>query len=245
MKNIPPFILVVLAVTASAQEKDSFYLLDAGWHPTPNRDSAKYFIRIKELADTSWQWDYYNMTGPLMRSEQFRDKGGQLQEGTSYYYDHTGRLDSTMQFRGGRKNGDARKYAIGDSLITKYKYVYKDDSLIEFVDVAKQNPEEGYTVVDEESEYPGGAQQWLRYLNKHLKYPDRAVNANIQGDVSVLFVVDLEGNVIKPVIARSVEYSLDDESLQIVQQSGKWSPAVMQGKNVRSYKLQPIVFRLQ
>ena len=100
-------------------------------------------------------------------------------------------------------------------------------------------------MVDEESEYPGGAQQWLRYLNKHLKYPDRALNGNIQGDVSVLFIVDLEGNVINPVIARSVEYSLDDESLQIVLQSGKWSPAVMRGKKVKSYKLQPIFFKLQ
>lgn len=244
MKIIPLFLLVAIAGSASGQQEDAFYQLDAAWKPTPNKDSAKYFIRLKEVSPTCWQWDYYNMTGPLMRTEQYRDKDGKVMEGTSYYYDHTGRLDSTAQYSGGKLNGDAWKYAISDSLITKYKYVYKDDSLVDFVDVAKSSGGKPDSVA-EESEYPGGVQQWLRYLNKHLKYPDRAVNWEIQGNVDVLFIVDVDGTVIRPVIARSVEFSLDEESLQIILASGKWTPAVKDGRKVKSFKLQPIIFRLQ
>lgn len=243
MKIIPLFFLVTLAASAHAQQKDAFYLLDAGWNATSNKDSVKYFIRVKALSDTCWQWDYYNVSGPLMRSEQYRDKAGNLQEGTAYYYDHTGRLDSTTQYRGGKKNGDAYKYT-GDSMRMRCKYVYRDDSLVDFVD-AGNPPSEKLDSVEEESEYPGGSKQWLRYLNKNLKYPDRAVNGNIQGDVRVAFVVDKDGSILRPFIAHSVEFSLDEESLRIVSQSGKWTPAVQFGKKVKSYKIQPVAFRLQ
>jgi protein TonB len=245
MKIIPLFFLLCLAIPARSQQKDAFYMLDADWKPTPNKDSARYFIRVKEISDTCWQWDYYNLIGPLMRSEQYRDKDANDQHGVSYYYDHTGRLDSTTRFRHGKKNGDSYKYT-GDSLRMKFKYVYQDDSLIEFVDVQGQRKgPQKVDSVEQESEYPGGISKWMRYLNKNLKYPDRAINAEVQGDVRVLFIVDKDGMVVQPIIGHSVEYSLDDEALRIIGQSGSWTPAVQFGRHVKSYKLQPVYFRLK
>jgi len=52
-----------------------------------------------------------------------------------------------------------------------------------------------FTKVEIESEYPGGASAWLRYLNKNFRYPDEAQNNEIQGTVVVQFIVDKEGNV--------------------------------------------------
>src|ERR1700733_12363234 len=121
MKIIPLFFLLSLAIPARSQQKDVFYQLDVNWKPTSNKDSARYFIRVKEINDSCWQWDYYNWVGPLMRSEQYLDKDGNDLHGVSYYYDHTGRLDSTTRFRHGKKNGDSYKYT-GDSLVMIFKY---------------------------------------------------------------------------------------------------------------------------
>jgi len=148
-------------------------------------------------------------------------------------------------FRRGKKNGDFLKLS-GDSLTVKMKYVYRDDSLVEVIDVSKEKKDSSVTYKDEkESEFPGGAGKWMRYIGKNIQYPDRAFKANIEGNVRVAFIVDKEGRVEEPFIARSVEYSLDEESLRIIQGSGKWTPAFQNGKLVKSYKIQPVNFRLK
>ena len=57
--------------------------------------------------------------------------------------------------------------------------------------------------------------------------------------------MDTEGNIVNPEISKSVEYSLDEETLRIIQKSGKWAPAVQDQKKVRSYKMQPVIFKLK
>jgi protein TonB len=101
-----------------------------------------------------------------------------------------------------------------------------------------------FTKVEIESEYPGGPAAWARYLNKSLHYPDEAVNNEIQGDVVVQFIVDKEGNV-SDVEAVSGPNELRDEAVRVIKKSGKWTPAVQNGRQVKSYKKQPIKFRLE
>jgi periplasmic protein TonB len=103
-----------------------------------------------------------------------------------------------------------------------------------------------FTKVEIESEFPGGAGAWLRYLNKNLRYPDDAVNNEIQGTVIVQFIVDKEGNVsdVTP-ISGPDNGGLREEAVRVIKKSGKWTPAVQNGRQVKSYKKQPIVFKLE
>jgi protein TonB len=103
-----------------------------------------------------------------------------------------------------------------------------------------------FTKVEIESEFPGGAAAWLRYLNKNLRYPDDAVNNEIQGTVIVQFIVDKEGNVsdVTP-ISGPDNGGLREEAVRVIKKSGKWTPAVQNGRQVKSYKKQPIVFKLE
>ena len=103
-----------------------------------------------------------------------------------------------------------------------------------------------FTKVEIESEFPGGAGAWLRYLNKNLRYPDDAVNNEIQGTVIVQFIVDKEGNVsdVTP-ISGPDNGGLREEAVRVIKRSGKWTPAVQNGRQVKSYKKQPIVFKLE
>ncbi|GAO41470.1 energy transducer TonB [Flavihumibacter petaseus] len=101
-----------------------------------------------------------------------------------------------------------------------------------------------FTKVEIESEYPGGASAWQRYLNKSLRYPQEAIDQEIQGTVVVQFIVDKEGNV-SDVEAVSGPKELHDEAVRVIKKSGKWTPAVQNGRQVKSYKKQPITFRLE
>jgi protein TonB len=102
-----------------------------------------------------------------------------------------------------------------------------------------------FTKVEIESDYPGGAGAWARYLNKTLHYPDEAVNNEIQGQVIVQFIVDKEGNVSNvEAISGPTDGGLRDEAVRVIKKSGKWTPAVQNGRQVKSYKKQPIQFKL-
>ena len=101
-----------------------------------------------------------------------------------------------------------------------------------------------FTKVEIESEYPGGAAAWQRYLNRSLRYPQEAIDNEVQGPVVVQFIVDKEGTV-SDVEAISGPQELRAEAVRVIKKSGKWTPAVQNGRQVKSYKKQPIVFRLE
>jgi protein TonB len=131
----------------------------------------------------------------------------------------------------------------------------KDEGLAAPVDQGKgvveapKKDEEDYdktfTKVEIESSYPGGVDQWARYLGKTLHYPDEAINNEIQGTVVVQFIVDKEGNVSDvQAVSGPTDGGLRDEAVRVIKKSGKWNPAVQNGRQVKSYKKQPVVFKL-
>jgi protein TonB len=103
--------------------------------------------------------------------------------------------------------------------------------------------ERTFIKVEKESEYPGGIPAWLRFLHKNLNYPQVAQDNEIQGTVVVRFIVDKEGNV-SDVEAISGPTELRDEAVRVIKKSGKWTPAVQNGRQVKSYKSQPITFQI-
>ena len=100
-----------------------------------------------------------------------------------------------------------------------------------------------YAKVEVESTYPGGIQGWRNFLNEHLTYPKKAQKKKIEGTVVVQFIVDKDGTV-SDIEAISGPDELKEVSTQAIKESGKWIPARQNGRAVKSYKKQPITFRL-
>jgi protein TonB len=110
----------------------------------------------------------------------------------------------------------------------------------------KRDEDDGNTIftkVEIESEYPGGMPAWQRFLNRNLRYPQDAIDQGVEGFVTVQFIVDKEGNV-SNVEAVSGPTELRAEAIRVIKKSGKWTPAIQNGNPVKSYKKQPIGFRL-
>jgi TonB family protein len=95
-----------------------------------------------------------------------------------------------------------------------------------------------------DAEYKGGVSAWLQFLNTNCKYPEEAVNGEISGTVKVRFVVEKDGSV-SNVEALSGPEILRKEAIRVVSASKQWEPSSLNGHKVRSYKIQPIVFRLE
>jgi protein TonB len=107
----------------------------------------------------------------------------------------------------------------------------------------ENNYDKIFTKVEIESQYPGGAAAWLRFLNKNLRYPDDALNNNIQGTVMVQFIVDKLGDVSDvEIVSGPDQGGLREEAIRVIKRSGQWLPAIQNGAKVKSYKRQPVIF---
>jgi protein TonB len=105
--------------------------------------------------------------------------------------------------------------------------------------------EKTFLKVEIESEYPGGPAAWKRYLNKNFHYPEEGISNEIQGVVTVLFIVDKVGNVSDVQAVSGPEGGgLREEAIRVIRKSGAWIPAEQNGRKVKSYKKQDVVFKL-
>jgi protein TonB len=88
-------------------------------------------------------------------------------------------------------------------------------------------------------------QQISSHIMKNLVYPASASKANIQGRVTVMFVIDREGNVTK-VKARGPHggSALEEEAIRIVKLLPQFKPGIQRGKPVNVSFALPIRFKL-
>ncbi|MEJ7737511.1 MAG: energy transducer TonB [Chitinophagaceae bacterium] len=97
---------------------------------------------------------------------------------------------------------------------------------------------------DTQSSYPGGAPAWSMHLMKNLRYPSDAWNKKISGQVMVSFTVNEKGR-LRDLKAISGADELKAEAIRVIASSGRWTPAMLNGKPVTSQRQQAIKFVLE
>jgi protein TonB len=101
-----------------------------------------------------------------------------------------------------------------------------------------------YEVIDELPQFPGGQQALMTYLSANIQYPFWAQRYNMQGQVTIQFIVNADGSLTNCRIIKGAGVYLDNEALRVVRSMPKWTPAKKKGKSIRSRCVIPVVFRL-
>lgn len=99
--------------------------------------------------------------------------------------------------------------------------------------------------VEEMPEFPGGKQALLKFINESVRYPDEAVNNNLEGRVVVRFVVSADGTVTKTEVLRGVHPVLDTEALRVISLMPRWKPGRQNGNPVPVWFSVPVKFELK
>jgi len=95
-------------------------------------------------------------------------------------------------------------------------------------------------------EFPGGQKALMEFLAKKIQYPTIVQGDMCTGRTIVQFIVDKEGNIVKPKVVRGVDPYLDKEALRVINQMPKWKPGELEdGTKVAVYFTVPVMFRLQ
>jgi len=113
--------------------------------------------------------------------------------------------------------------------------------------VVEEKPEEVFTFVEEEAEFPGGAKAMMQFLSQHVVYPDEAVEQQIQGKVYVKFVVEKDGRVSNVSVSKGMAAcpKCNDNAAKAVRDMPNFKPGKNGGKAVRSYFQVPVSFVLE
>jgi periplasmic protein TonB len=256
-KGLLLLVCTIPALVAMSQRprkpREYFYLFDANWKNVTEVEKSKYLLRTLNYADTTWYMETYQTFGPLISAEYFQDKEGKVPHGKGTYYSSKGIKDSVINYSHGHRNGSSYFYTLSDK--RTIERTFRNDTLVAEVDLRTKDSIDqlqgrldttrpaSFTKVEEESEFPGSVKEWIKYLQRNMRYPKRALAKGVQGTVVIQFVIDKRGAVQSAEVYRSVEYSIDQEALRLIQESPLWIPAVQNGSRVKSYKRQPITFK--
>ena len=104
--------------------------------------------------------------------------------------------------------------------------------------------DKAFKKVEIESKFPGGERAWINFLQENLTYPKKAVRKKVQGTVVLQFIVDRDGTV-SDIEAISGPEELQQGAIDVLKKTPNWIPATQGGRKVKSYKKQPIVFRIE
>jgi protein TonB len=106
------------------------------------------------------------------------------------------------------------------------------------------NRDSVYVYVEKMPEFPGGNAAFIHYLSVNLNYPATAVENQIQGKVTVEFVVRKDGSITDAKVIGSLGSSFDEEALRVVKAMPNWIPGTHNGKAVSVYYKAPVKFTL-
>lgn len=101
-----------------------------------------------------------------------------------------------------------------------------------------------FTKVETEAAYPGGNDAWVKFLTKNLDTDIAAKNGAPAGYYSVIikFVVSRTGELTTITSETKTGYGTEAEVIRVIEKSGKWQPALQNGRTVNAYRRQPVTF---
>lgn len=128
------------------------------------------------------------------------------------------------------------------------------NSGVEIMDYIESAPEEEtveeeaipFQLVEEKPSFNGGdANEFSKWVNSKLVYPEIAKENGVQGKVTLQFTVNADGTVSNVKVLRGVDSSLDKEAVRVVSSSPKWKPGKQRDRAVKVTYTFPVIFQLR
>lgn len=129
--------------------------------------------------------------------------------------------------------------------IDKADNVTKDDRRAKARNETVKEEAISYQLVEKKPTFNGGdANEFSKWVNSKLVYPEDAKENGVQGRVVLEFLVDTDGSVSNVKVVRGADESLNKEAVRVVSSSPKWKPGMQNDRAVRVIYTFPVVFQL-
>lgn len=103
-----------------------------------------------------------------------------------------------------------------------------------------------FQLIEKKPSFNGGdANEFSKWVNSQLKYPEQAKKDGAQGRVTLQFTVGADGVVRDVRVLRGVREDLDTEAVRVISASPKWEPGRQGGEAVAVTYTYPVIFQLR
>lgn len=103
-----------------------------------------------------------------------------------------------------------------------------------------------FQLVEQKPSFNGGdANEFSKWVNSRLVYPEIAKENGVQGRVTLQFTVEPDGRVTNVKVLRGVDPALDAEAVRVVKSSPKWKPGRQRDRAVKVTYTFPVIFQLR
>jgi TonB family protein len=125
-----------------------------------------------------------------------------------------------------------------------FKSLYHQGDVVSSDAFDRPGADSAFTKVDVVPGFPGGLEEFAKFLGHNTRYPVDARQQGIQGKVTISFIVETDGTLTNLKISKGVDKIIDDEALIVMKLSPPWNPGLVNGKPVRVSFSVPITFAL-
>ncbi|MFC3198664.1 energy transducer TonB [Parapedobacter deserti] len=91
----------------------------------------------------------------------------------------------------------------------------------------------------------GGLRAYMEYIGQNYDYPQAAIDAGVNGKLLVSFIVEKDGSLTDIKVLEDLGYGTGEAAVRVLQNGGKWSPGIQNGRPVRVAYTLPIRLNLQ
>ena len=103
-----------------------------------------------------------------------------------------------------------------------------------------------FVLVENKPSFQGGdANDFSRWVNSRLVYPEVAKENGVEGTVILQFTIAKDGRMSDVVVLRSPDDALAAEAIRVVTSSPKWEPGKQRDRAVKVSYTFPVVYRLR
>ena len=101
-----------------------------------------------------------------------------------------------------------------------------------------------FRVVEDLPQFPGGAVEMMKWLQRNLKYPPVAQERKSQGKVVAEFIVNKDGSLTDVKVVKSLNPLCDREVLRVLRMMPRWTAGIQNDQPCRTKVCIPVVFKL-
>lgn len=139
---------------------------------------------------------------------------------------------------------------IDDNLINLEDNSNLGVQIMDYVEEVKEETVEEeaipFQLVEQKPSFNGGdANEFSKWVNERLVYPEIAKENGVQGRVMLQFTVNTDGTVSNVKVLRGVDPALDKEAVRVVKMSPKWKPGKQRDRAVKVNYTFPVIFQLR
>lgn len=232
MKKLLLLFVLFCSVQFFAQEKVYF---TEDFKELPSADNAIYYTIYEDSQEGTLRTTYY-LDNTLFSKDHFSNYKKRILNGTSEKWYKNGAKEMLAIYIKGKQEGIQTRYFENGQV--KRTENYNNGEFVGGKCFDENGTEIAFFPYYVKPEFPGGINEFYKYVGKNFKSPNSA-----KGKIKVGFVVEIDGSLKDFIILEGLNYHMNVEALRVLFNSPLWIPGKVDGRDARVKFSIPITIR--